>query len=345
MFTRFLFSPTRFFAPTRIYSNYYQSRINANEERNVLEKRAFHSFVSNNKFDSTGGEIPSPQTMRKTHSLTSFTRVRANLLTSRVDTEGSKGIDECHESGDQSVPTLGIGYENTATRTFQRRGLLSFPRLRSLFRVNVEPRSMGNGKNAVDAAGRTRGGHGRERVQGRCFPWMPAASFDAFYPESWIPRVPVARLAPSTGTRTVIGPFQQDRRCPWDDDRRRLLQPRLLIPLYSLPRAYACRQEKTLFGPRWKMERWRVNGLSFIFVELLSFAVYHSQFRWCPPSRGSCACSTWSWSRFLEDLLDWRIVGNLGGKLVGLGRLGESREIETHGKIGSADIRGMLEWR
>lgn len=41
--------------------------------------------------------------------------------------------------------------------------------------------------------------------------------------------------------------------------------------------------------------------------------------------------------------MDWRIVGNLGGKLVGLGRLGESREIETHGKIGSADIRGMLE--
>lgn len=27
---------------------------------------------------------------------------------------------------------------------------------------------------------------------------MPAASFDAFYPESWIPRVPTARLAPST---------------------------------------------------------------------------------------------------------------------------------------------------
>lgn len=52
---------------------------------------------------------------------------------------------------------------------------------------------------------------------------MPAASFDAFYPESWIPRVPTARLAPSTGTRTVIGPFQQDRRCPWDDEHRRRL--------------------------------------------------------------------------------------------------------------------------
>lgn len=69
--------------------------------------------------------------------------------------------------------------------------------------------------------GRKSLGHGRERVQqrlrlrrrGRCFPWMPAASFDAFYPESWIPRVPTARLAPSTGTRTVIGPFQRDRRC------------------------------------------------------------------------------------------------------------------------------------
>jgi len=39
-----------------------------------------------------------------------------------------------------------------------------------------------NGKNAVDVAGRTRRGHARERVQqGRRFPWMLAASFDAFY--------------------------------------------------------------------------------------------------------------------------------------------------------------------
>lgn len=63
---------------------------------------------------------------------------------------------------------------------------------------------------------------------------MPAASFDAFYPESWIPRVPTARLAPSTGTRTVIGPFQQDRRCPWDDEhRRRLLRGKRF--LYNAP--------------------------------------------------------------------------------------------------------------
>ena len=40
---------------------------------------------------------------------------------------------------------------------------------------------------------------------------MPAASFDSFYQESWIPCVPAARLAPSTGPRSVIGPFQQDR--------------------------------------------------------------------------------------------------------------------------------------
>lgn len=95
--------------------------------------------------------------------------------------------------------------------------LLSFPRSFFALHDRWETEKM----RSTRQEGRKSLGHGRERVQrrlrrrrrGRCFPWMPAASFDAFYPESWIPRVPTARLAPSTGTRTVIGPFQRDRRC------------------------------------------------------------------------------------------------------------------------------------
>lgn len=115
-------------------------------------------------------------------------------------------------------------------------GLLSFPP-NDLFRERWTARSMATEKmRSMQQEGR-KVDTVEERVQqGRCFPWMPAASFDGFYRESWIPRVPIARLAPSMGPRSVIGPFQQDRRCPWDDFKQTSSPSKLLsaaILLYT----------------------------------------------------------------------------------------------------------------
>lgn len=121
-----------------------------------------------------------------------------NLCNSRSDSRWLsiiRGIDFTR-SGDDRNSRIG---ENTATLDVLTPRLLSFPRS---FFAYAHDRWETEKMRSTRQEGRQSLGHGRERVQqrrrDRCFPWMPAASFDAFYPESWIPRVPTARLAPST---------------------------------------------------------------------------------------------------------------------------------------------------
>lgn len=95
-----------------------------------------------------------------------------------------------------------------------------------LFRVRA--RSMGNGKNAVDAAGRTPVSWTRSREGAAAAAGSVLSVNAGGFVWCFLPRVLDTARSYSTigsfhGTRTVIGPFQQDRRCPWDDERRRRL--------------------------------------------------------------------------------------------------------------------------
>lgn len=64
-----------------------------------------------------------------------------------------------------AFPDCGVKF-NWFERTARRLSAMNFPFPGTIFFANGERRAIdASRKNAVDAAGRTQGGHGRERVQ------------------------------------------------------------------------------------------------------------------------------------------------------------------------------------
>lgn len=143
-----------------------------------------------------------------------------------------------------------------------------------LFRVRA--RSMGNGKNAVDAAGRTPVSWTRSREGAAAAAGSVLSVNAGGFVWCFLPRVLDTARSYSTigsfhGTRTVIGPFQQDRRCPWDDERSTRERFLYNAPLCNIPGDSRLRwpcQQRTFMGP--------------VFRHSLCLR----SFRWCE-SRGS----------------------------------------------------------
>lgn len=150
-----------------------------------------------------------------------------NLCNSRSDSRWLsiiRGIDFTR-SGDDRNSRLSDRRElkrETATLDVLTPRLLSFPR--SFFAYAHDR----NGKNAVDAAGRTPVSWTRSREGAAAAAGSVLSVNAGGFVWCFLPRVLDTARSYSTigsfhGTRTVIGPFQQDRRCPWDDERRRRL--------------------------------------------------------------------------------------------------------------------------